>query len=115
MEIVSLVENAIAVDRLDFPCVDVVGDVFEVLVDLPDRCVNGIYAHHTEHIDDVNALLVELVRVLETGAIIEISVPHFSNPYFYSDPTHKATFGLYTFAYFFETKLFLVNSKLFKN
>ncbi len=28
------------------------------------------------------------------------TVPHFANPYFYSDPTHRIYFGLYTFTYF---------------
>ena len=27
-------------------------------------------------------------------------VPHFSNPYYYSDPTHKNFWGLYTILYF---------------
>jgi hypothetical protein len=35
-----------------------------------------------------------------------VVVPHFSNPYFYSDPTHRRTFGLYTFSYFAEDPLF---------
>ena len=29
-----------------------------------------------------------------------IVAPHFSNPYFYSDVTHKSTFGLYTCCYY---------------
>jgi hypothetical protein len=33
-------------------------------------------------------------------------VPHFSNPYFYSDPTHRRFFGLYSFSYFAEDKIF---------
>ena len=31
---------------------------------------------------------------------VEVVVPHFSNPYGYSDPTHVRFFGLYTFYYF---------------
>ena len=26
-------------------------------------------------------------------------MPHFSNPYFYSDPTHRDAFGWYTFSH----------------
>ena len=33
-------------------------------------------------------------------------MPHYSNPYFYSDPTHRRYFGLYTMCYFSESKLF---------
>lgn len=103
----KVVDNAVGIDFLDFPCVDVVGDVFEVLADLPDNCVDAVYAYHfIEHIGDLNKLLLELIRVLKANSIMEVSVPHFSNPYYYSDPTHKAYFGLYTFAYLFETRLF---------
>ncbi len=34
------------------------------------------------------------------------TVPHWSNPYFYSDPTHRAFFGLYSFAYLARCDLF---------
>ena len=35
-----------------------------------------------------------------------VVTPHFSNPYFYSDYTHRRPFGLYTFAYLAEEDLF---------
>ena len=99
--------TAIGVDARDFECVDIVGDVFEILADLPDCSVNAIYAYHfIEHVEDLNFLLKEVVRVCCIDGTIELSVPHFSNPFFYSDSTHKNTFGLYSFAYFFETDLF---------
>jgi len=48
----------------------------------------------------VNKLIIEIYRVLKVGGKKIGIVPHFSNPYFYSDYTHKTFFGLYTFAYF---------------
>jgi hypothetical protein len=33
-------------------------------------------------------------------------VPHFSNPYFFSDPTHRRAFGLYTLSYYADDQLF---------
>jgi hypothetical protein len=42
----------------------------------------------------------ELYRVTRADGRIEVVVPHFSNPYAYSDPTHVRFFGLYTFYYF---------------
>jgi hypothetical protein len=42
----------------------------------------------------------ELYRVTRADGRIEIVVPHFSNPYGFSDPTHVRFFGLYTFYYF---------------
>lgn len=43
-------------------------------------------------------------RVLVNKGVIYICAPHFSNPYFYSDPTHKNFFGLYTMSYFCNSK-----------
>ena len=48
----------------------------------------------------------EITRVLKPGGTAEIIVPHFSNPYFYSDYTHKTFFGLYSLSYFATDKLF---------
>src|SRR5262249_53379754 len=45
-------------------------------------------------------LLAEVHRICRPGARLEIIVPHFSNPYGYSDPTHVRFFGLYSFFYF---------------
>src|SRR5256885_7931217 len=45
-------------------------------------------------------LLAELHRVARAAARLEFIVPHFSNPRYYSDPTHIRFFGLYTFYYF---------------
>ncbi|CAD5370701.1 Class I SAM-dependent methyltransferase [Rubrivivax sp. A210] len=93
--------NAIGIDLLDYPGVDLVGDVYEALAALPDRSVEGVYAYHfIEHVPDVERLLAELSRVVRPVGTIEFVAPHFSNPYFYSDPTHRSFFGLYTFAYY---------------
>jgi hypothetical protein len=44
----------------------------------------------------------EITRVLKKDGKANIFVPHFSNPYYYSDYTHKRFFGLYSFYYFVE-------------
>ena len=38
--------------------------------------------------------------IIKPGGTMNIIVPHFSNPWFFSDYTHKRFFGLYTFLYF---------------
>lgn len=92
--------NAIGIDMLDFEGVDVVGDVYEVLAAFPTASVDSVYASHfIEHVPDLQGLLSELARVVKPGGQMELIAPHFSNPYFYSDPTHRSFFGLYTFAY----------------
>lgn len=94
-------DNAIGIDILDVPGVDLVGDIFDVLSAMPSNCVDQIWTYHfLEHIEDIDRLMNEMARVCVDGAQLEIVVPHFSNPYFYSDPTHRRTFGLYTMSYF---------------
>ena len=93
--------DSIGIDALDYECVDLVGDVFEVLGTLPDGVADEVYSSHFfEHVSDVPRLLDELARVLKAGGRLAITVPHFSNPYFYSDITHRASFGLYSMSYF---------------
>lgn len=99
--------DAVGVDILDLPGVDVVGDAIEVLRSLPSGSVDGIYSEHfMEHLEDPLALLQESARVLRKGGEFRAVVPHFSNPAFYSDPTHRTFFGLYTFSYWIETTSF---------
>lgn len=92
--------DSVGVDLLDLPGVDVVGDALEVLRSLPDGSVRAIHSEHfLEHIPDAEGLVREAARVLEPGGEFRAVVPHFSNPHFYSDPTHRTFFGLYTFSY----------------
>jgi hypothetical protein len=89
------------IDQLELPGVDIQADLNEPLSALPDNCVDEVYCRHTlEHIPRLLELMSELHRVGRPGARIEIIVPHFSNPYGYSDPTHVRFFGLYSFFYF---------------
>ncbi len=93
--------DAIGIDALDYPCVDIVGDIYEVLAQFPAGSVDRVYSFHfIEHVESVSRLLEELARVVKVGGGIEFVAPHFSNPHFYSDPTHRNFFGLYTFSYF---------------
>lgn len=93
--------QAIGVDMLDYPDVDIVGDVYEVLASFPTQSVDAVYSYHfVEHVPDVRKLLSELARIVKPNGYVEFVAPHFSSPYFYSDPTHRIFFGLYTFCYF---------------
>ena len=53
-----------------------------------------------EHIDQLETLLAEVLRVLKPGGAFYVYVPHWSNPFYYSDYTHRRFFGLATFDYF---------------
>jgi ubiquinone/menaquinone biosynthesis C-methylase UbiE len=100
-------QQAIGIDLLDYEGVDVVGDVLEVLKQIPAGCVDAVFSYHfIEHVDSIEALLDELARVVKADGVVEFVAPHFSNPYFYSDPTHRTFFGLYTLCYLSHSTLF---------
>lgn len=96
----KLDDSFVGIDMLDYPCVDIVGDIFEVLARIPDAVVDEIYSSHFfEHVPDTSRLLSELARVVKAGGSVVIVAPHFSNPHFYSDFTHRVFFGLYSMSY----------------
>lgn len=94
-------KNTIGIDIIPLPNVDIVCDIEKGLSFIPDNSVDKCTStHFLEHIHNFEFLIEELYRIVKSGGIIEITVPHFSNPLFYSDYTHKRFFGLYTFDYF---------------
>ena len=98
-------EGRIGIDRLDLPSVDIIADVEEGLSFLPDNSVDEIHSRSFfEHVNDLEGLMLEIVRVLKKDGKCYIFVPHFSNPYYYSDYTHSKFMGLYTFYYFVDEK-----------
>jgi SAM-dependent methyltransferase len=90
-----------SVDHLALPGVDIVADLNQPLALLPDNCCEYVATSHTlEHVRELLPLMAELHRILRPGGVLDIVVPHFSNPYGYSDPTHVRFFGLYSMHYF---------------
>ena len=81
-------------------------DVLSFLKSLSKNSVSHIYSrHYLEHTDSDQFLkiLCEIDRVLIKNGEMIFTVPHYSNPFFYSDPTHKTFFGVHTFSYLCET------------
>lgn len=99
--------NSITIDIVNCDGVDVVVDVNKGLKFISDNSIDEIYASHfIEHVENIDLLMSEVFRVLKKGGIINLVVPHFSNPHYYSDYTHKYQFGLYSFSYFSKSKYF---------
>ena len=97
--------GAIGVDRMNLPGVDIVADLEDGLDFIPDSSVDEIYARSfLEHVQNFEKLMSEIVRVLKKSGKVFAYVPHFSSPYYYSDPTHKRFFGLYSFYYFVDPR-----------
>ncbi|QNN24883.1 methyltransferase type 11 [Planctomycetales bacterium ZRK34] len=94
-------DGYVSLDLLPLEGVDIVANLNEPLTDLPDNCVASLRTRHTlEHVQEFLPLMKEIHRIVAPGGRIEITVPHYTNPYYYSDPTHERFFGLYTFNYF---------------
>ena len=94
-------EGRIHIDKVDLPGVDIVADLEQGLSFLPDRSVDEIHCRSVlEHVENFETLMAEMVRVLKDNGKAHVFVPHFSNPCYYSDYTHRRFFGLYSFYYF---------------
>lgn len=91
----------IGIDSRDLDGVDVVHDLEQPMDFLKDSSVDSIFSKSfLEHIVNLHGLMKECWRVLKKGGEFMAIVPHFSNPHYYSDPTHRRFFGLYSFEYF---------------
>jgi SAM-dependent methyltransferase len=90
-----------ALDHIEMPGIDVAADLNKPLDLLPNDCCEYIYSQHVlEHINEFLPLMREIHRITKPDGTIEIVVPHFSNVYGFSDPTHVRLFGLYSMNYF---------------
>lgn len=84
-------------------------DCLEYLKGLASGSVSEVYSRHfLEHLSpsQITELLNEISRVCLPNAPITIIVPHWSNPHYYSDPSHKTPFGLYSASYWCSNKYF---------
>ncbi len=99
--------EAIGIDQQDYPGVDIVGEAYGVLQRMPAASVSCVYAYHFfEHQLNIESYMTELNRIMIPDALLLVVTPHFSNPYYYSDPTHRTPFGLYSFSYFCKNNYF---------
>jgi ubiquinone/menaquinone biosynthesis C-methylase UbiE len=99
--------TAIGIDKQDYPGVDIVGDAYVVLQRMPAASISAVYTYHFfEHQENIESYMTELNRIMAPGALLRVVTPHFSNPYYYSDPTHRTPFGLYSFSYFCKNDYF---------
>ena len=68
---------------------------------LPDDHFKTVFAYDVlEHLDDLVATMEDIHRVCQPGAVLTVTVPHFSCANAFTDPTHRHYFGLRSFNYF---------------
>lgn len=92
--------DAVNVDLVDSTGPDVVHDLNRLPWPFPDDRFREVLAFDViEHLDDVIRTMEEIHRVCEDGAIVRITVPHFSCSNAFTDPTHRHYFGCSSFHY----------------
>lgn len=53
-----------------------------------------------EHLENIPATMEEIQRICRPGAIVHITVPHFSSANAFTDPTHRHFFSKFSMDYF---------------
>lgn len=93
--------DAVNVDLVESTRPDVVHDLNDRPWPLPEGHFQEVLAHDViEHLDDVVATMDEIHRVCADGAVVKITLPHFSSSNAFTDPTHRHYFGSFSFHYF---------------
>lgn len=95
--------GAIGLDSNSRTDADVIHDLGDLPYPFPDDEFDEVIGNHViEHVPDVMAFVSELYRITRPGGRIRILTPHYSNPDWPNDPTHRNHLNSYSFNYFIE-------------
>ncbi|MBP6003559.1 MAG: methyltransferase domain-containing protein [Pyrinomonadaceae bacterium] len=90
--------GAIGLDNNPRTAADVIHDLGDIPYPFADNefdlCVSN---HVVEHVPDVMAFIGELHRITKPGGRIKLLTPHYTNPDWANDPTHRNHINSYTF------------------
>ncbi len=100
--------GAIGLDSNPKTDADVVHDLAVVPYPFPDSEFDEVIGIHVvEHVPDVMAFISELHRITKPGGRIKLVAPHYTNPDWPADLTHRNHLNSYSFQYFIpQRKLF---------
>lgn len=91
-------EGAIGLDNNPRTGADVIHDLGQVPYPFPDDEFDLVVSNHViEHVPDVMAFVSELHRITKPGGRIKLLAPHYTNPDWANDPTHRNHINSYTF------------------
>ncbi|HKZ78923.1 MAG TPA: class I SAM-dependent methyltransferase [Pyrinomonadaceae bacterium] len=92
------IPGATGIDLNPLTDADVIHDLGLVPYPFSDNEFDEIVCRHViEHVPDVMALVTELHRITKPGGRIRILTPHYTNPDWATDPTHRNHFNSYSF------------------
>jgi ubiquinone/menaquinone biosynthesis C-methylase UbiE len=84
---------------------DVIHDCGVVPYPFEDDEFDEVICNHVaEHVPDVMAFVSELYRITKNGGTIKILTPHYTNPDWATDPTHRNHFNSYSFNCFMQDR-----------
>src|ERR1700752_4905314 len=93
--------GAIGIDSNPKTHADVIHDLGAIPYPFPDNEFDQVVCRHViEHVPDVMAFVTELYRITKPGGRITVVTPHYTNPDWASDPTHRNHFNSYSFRCF---------------
>lgn len=93
--------EAVNVDLVAATKPDLVHDLDRTPWPLPDGHFTEVRAYDViEHLADVVRAMEEVHRVCAAGAVVKITVPHYSCANAFTDPTHRHHFSAASFNYF---------------
>ena len=92
-------DGFVGIDILKSDGIDVQTDA--CFLPFKENSFDEIYSSYAlEHIQDNLKVLEEIWRVCKDGAIVRLILPHFSNPAFSDDLTHKHRYSTRTFEHY---------------
>ncbi len=93
--------GAVGIDANPRSHADVIHDLGVLPYPFADDEFDEVICRHViEHVPDVMAFVSELHRVTRAGGRIKLVTPHYSNPDWPTDPTHRNHFNSYSFTCF---------------
>lgn len=93
--------GAIGIDANPRTQADIVHDLGVFPYPFSDDEFDEVISRHViEHVPDVLGFVNELHRITKPGGRIKIVTPHYSNPDWATDPTHRNHFNSYSFTCF---------------
>jgi len=108
------IAGAVNVDFMPLPKVDYVCDLTKIPWPWESNSIDKIYMYHAlEHFENHVAVLNECYRILKSGGLLEIIVPHSSSPVAVGCLGHYRTYSYDTLNYFLSNPNYLFPQKKF--
>lgn len=95
------IQGFLGIDHIKTEATDLAHDLNIIPYPFKDNSVDEIIADNVlEHLDNPLAVMEELYRICQRGAILKVSLPYYKSSGAFTDPTHKHFFTENSFQYF---------------